>query len=95
MHLIQARKAPKKQDKKGIAFQNKRGTSRNRKFTDEVVEKVKQHVKSFPIMEADYAMERCKINYFSSNVSVAKFYDLYRVIKLKVKVRGTKIPQYI
>ena len=67
---------------------------KNRKFNNEVIEEVKNHINSFPIMESHYVRERCKRSFMSSELNLTKLYQLYKLSKLEVTV-GEKTYQNI
>ena len=45
---------------------------KNRKFNNEVIEEVKNRIKSFP----HYVRERCKRSFMSSELNLTKLYQL-------------------
>ena len=48
-----------------------------RKLADEKVNLIKNHIKSFPVMESHYLMEQTKRKHLSSNLNLCKMYDLF------------------
>ena len=40
---------------------------------------LKNHIKSFPIMELHYFRERCKCSFMSSELNLTKVYQLYKL----------------
>ena len=72
-----ARTAIKKSDENGVLEKDMRGSTKNRKYSEDVTNEVKEHIKSFLVMEAHYVREQCKRSYLSSNLNLATIYDLY------------------
>ena len=48
-----------------------------RKLADEKVNLIKNHIKSFPVMESHCIREQTKRKYLSSNLNLCKMYDLF------------------
>ena len=70
----------KKTDKiTGIVEKDIRSTNSpgGRKLKEDVVNSIKDHIKSFPFMESHYSREKSKRKYLSSNMSLTKMYELY------------------
>lgn len=72
------RTALSKSDKNRVLEKDFRGSTPNRKYFDNVIEEVKNHIKSFPAMEAHYVRERCKRSCLLSDLCLATMYDLYK-----------------
>ena len=49
----------------------------NRKLSCDLTDSVKDHIKSFPIMESHYVRARSNRQYLSSSLSLLKMFDLY------------------
>lgn len=62
--------------KNGFTQSDWRGTTKNRKYGENVIE-VKNHIKSFPIMESHYVRKRCQRSFMSSELNLSKLYFLY------------------
>ena len=63
--------------KKGFTEKDQRGTTKNRKYGDDDINKVKDFIKRFPVMEAHYVRERCKRQFLSSDLNITILYNLY------------------
>ena len=65
---------------------DKRGTHPNRAFDEETFSAVKDHIKSFPVMESHYVREGKKRQYLSPELNVEIMYRLFIETNPKVKV---------
>ena len=65
---------------------DKRGTHPNRAFDEETISAVKDHIKSFPVMESHYVREGTKRQYLSPELNVEIMYRLFIETNPKVKV---------
>ena len=63
-----------------------RGKHANRAFNAETINAVKDHIKSFPVVESHYVRKGTKQQYLSPELNVALMYRLYLVTKPKINV---------
>ena len=56
----------------GFTRKDGKGMKKNRKFNNEVIEEVKNRIKSFP----HYVRERCKRSFMSSELNLTTLYQL-------------------
>lgn len=56
-----------------------RGTHEpHNKLKPEVLQGIRQHIESFPVMDSHYCRKSSRRKYLSSRLSLAKMYDLYK-----------------
>ena len=60
-----------------IVEKERRGSTKTRKFYEDVANSVKDHIKSFPVVESHYLRKQSKRSFLASNLNVSKMYDLY------------------
>ena len=66
-----------KTDEHGFVENEARGKMGNRKLSCDLTDSVKDHIKSFPIMESHYVRARSNRQYLSSSLSLRKMFDHY------------------
>ena len=81
------RTAIEKRSQGNIVTEDLRGKKQSHiKYDEETVNKIKSHIKSFPVMESHYSRESSKRQYLASNLNVRKMYELFIKEHSDVKV---------
>ena len=84
-----------KLDDAGVQEDDNMGKSGNHSYSAEAIEEVKNHIKSFPVIESHYVRERSKRCYLSSQLNVSKMYDLYCAKSLQFRLALIPTDMYL
>ncbi|XP_058814112.1 uncharacterized protein LOC131678007 [Topomyia yanbarensis] len=63
-------------------------------LTEQEIDSIKQHIMSFPSSESHYSREKSSKKYLSSDLSVAKMYDLYKEQCTTIKAHAVHYNTY-